>query len=63
MKGALAVILCVGIAPGGPHVKDGNGIVNARIAKAAKSAGVPKFVYIGIASSLANSPAKFVLGD
>ena len=53
----------MGIAPGGPNVKDGNGVVNARIAKAAKSAGVPKFVYIGIASSLANSPAKFVLGD
>jgi len=63
MKGALAVISCVGIAPGGSNVKDGNGVVNARIAKAAKSAGVPKFVYIGVASSLANSPAKFVLGD
>jgi len=63
MKGALAVISCVGIAPGSPNVKDGNGVVNARIAKAAKSAGVPKFVYIGVASSLANGPAKFVLGD
>ena len=63
MKGALAVISCVGIAPGSPNQKDGNGLVNSRIAKAAKSAGVPKFVYIGVASSLANSPAKFLLGD
>ena len=63
MKDSLAVISCVGIAPGSPNVKDGNGVVNSRIAKAAKFAGVPKFVYIGVASSLANSPAKFLLGD
>mmetsp|Transcript_43894 Transcript_43894/g.74941 ORF Transcript_43894/g.74941 Transcript_43894/m.74941 type:complete len:299 (+) Transcript_43894:118-1014(+) len=63
MKDAIAVISCVGIAPGSPNQKDGNGLVNSRIAKAAKSAGVPKFVYIGVASSLANGPAKFLLGD
>mmetsp|Transcript_24208 Transcript_24208/g.52209 ORF Transcript_24208/g.52209 Transcript_24208/m.52209 type:complete len:309 (-) Transcript_24208:143-1069(-) len=63
MKDTLAVISCVGIAPGSPNQKDGNGLVNSRIAKAAKLAGVPKFVYIGVASSLANGPAKFLLGD
>jgi len=63
MKDSLAVISCVGISPGGANQKDGNGAVNARIAKAAKSAGVGKFVYIGVASSLANGPAKFLLGD
>lgn len=63
MKDALAVVSCVGISPGSPNQKDGNGLVNSRIAKAAKTAGVPKFVYIGVASSLANGPAKFLLGD
>lgn len=63
MKDASAVISCVGAAPGSPNQKDGNGRVNVRIADAAKSAGVPKFVYIGVASSLANSPAKFLIGD
>ena len=32
-------------------------------ADAAKAAGVSRFVYIGVASDLANGPAKFVLGD
>lgn len=63
MKNSLAVISCVGISPGGPNQKDGNGLVNSSIAKAAKAAGVDKFVYIGVASSLANGPAKFLLGD
>lgn len=63
MKDALAVVSCVGTSPGSPNQKDGNGLVNSRIAKAAKTAGVPKFVYIGVASSLANGPAKFLLGD
>jgi len=63
MKDASCVISCVGIAPGGPNVKDGNGLVNSRIANAAKSVGVGKFVYVGVASSLANGPAKFLLGD
>mmetsp|Transcript_4524 Transcript_4524/g.6806 ORF Transcript_4524/g.6806 Transcript_4524/m.6806 type:complete len:312 (-) Transcript_4524:140-1075(-) len=63
MKDATCVISCVGIAPGSPNVKDGNGLVNSRIANAAKSVGVGKFVYVGVASSLANGPAKFLLGD
>ena len=63
MKDALAVISCVGIAPGSKDQRFGNGQVNSRIAKAAKSAGAPKFVYIGVASSLANGPAKFLLGE
>ena len=63
MKDSLAVISCVGIAPGSPNVKEGNGLVNSRIAKAAKASGVNKFVYIGVSSELANSPARFLLGD
>ena len=39
------------------------GAVNVRIADAAKAAGVDKFVYLGVASELANGPAKFLLGD
>ena len=50
MKDCLAVISCVGIAPGGRDAKEGNSIPNSNIAKAAKLAGVPKVVYIGVAS-------------
>ena len=63
LKGADAVVSCVGIAPGGSNQRDGNGKVNVRIADAAKAAGVSKFVYVGVASELANGPAKFLLGD
>ena len=60
---ASAVISCIGIAPGGNNMKDGNGLVNVRIADASKAAGVERFVYLGLASELANSPIKFVFGD
>lgn len=63
LNGASAVISCVGIAPGGANQRDGNGKVNVRIADAAKAAGVEKFVYLGVASELANGPAKFLFGD
>jgi len=63
MKDAIAVISCVGLSPGSSNQKDGNGLVNTRIFQAAKAAGVPKVVYIGVSSSLANGPAKFLLGD
>jgi uncharacterized protein YbjT (DUF2867 family) len=63
MKDAIAVISCVGISPGSQNQKDGNGLVNTRIIQAAKAAGVPKVVYIGVSSALANGPAKFLLGD
>ena len=63
LKGATAVVSCVGIAPGGANQRDGNGKVNVRIADAAKAAGIGRFVYIGVASELANGPAKFLLGD
>jgi len=63
IKDSLAVISCVGIAPGSRDVKEGNSIPNSNIAKAAKSAGVPKVVYIGVATSLSGGPAKFLLGD
>jgi uncharacterized protein YbjT (DUF2867 family) len=63
LAGASAVISCVGIAPGGSNMRDGNGLVNVKIAAAAKAAGVSKFVYLGLASELASSPIKFVFGD
>jgi len=62
-KGASAVISCVGVAPGGANQLDGNGAVNAKIADAAKAAGVERFVYLGVASELAKGPAKFLFGD
>jgi len=63
LKGATAVISCVGIAPGGSNQRDGNGKVNARIADAVKAAGIDKFVYIGVASELSGGPIKFIFGD
>lgn len=63
LSGADAVVSCVGVAPGGSNQREGNGAVNARIANAAKTAGIKRFVYISVASSLANGPAKFLLGD
>jgi len=63
LTGATAVISCVGIAPGGANQRDGNGAVNARIADAAAAAGITTFVYLGVASELANGPIKFVFGD
>jgi len=63
LQGASAAISCVGIAPGGSNMRNGNGAVNVRIADAVKAAGIGRFVYVGVASELANSPAKFVLGD
>ena len=63
LAGASAVISCVGIAPGGSNMRDGNGLANVKIADAAKAAGVGKFIYLGLASELASSPIKFVFGD
>lgn len=63
LKGASAVISCVGIAPGGANMLAGNGAVNVRIADATKAAGIDKFVYLGLASELANGPIKFIFGD
>ena len=63
LQGAQAVVSCVGATPGGPNQREGNGAVNVRIADAAKAAGIKRFVYISVASSLANGPAKFLLGD
>ena len=34
-----------------------------RIAEAAKAAAIDKFVYLGVASELANGPIKFIFGD
>mmetsp|Transcript_13539 Transcript_13539/g.26984 ORF Transcript_13539/g.26984 Transcript_13539/m.26984 type:complete len:316 (-) Transcript_13539:71-1018(-) len=63
LKGASAVVSCVGVAPGGKNQRAGNGAVNVRLADAAAAAGVPRFVYVSVASELANGPAKFLLGD
>lgn len=63
MKGASAVISCVGALPGSANQRDGNGAVNVRIAEAAKASGVPRLVYISVGSQIANGPAKFLLGD
>lgn len=63
LAGATAVISCVGIAPGGANQRAGNGAVNVRIADAAKAAGIGRFVYLSVASELANGPIKFVFGD
>lgn len=63
LMGADAVVSCVGVAPGGQNQLNGNGAVNIRIADAAKASGIKRFVYISVASSLASSPAKFLLGD
>lgn len=62
-EGASAVISCIGVAPGQKNMRDGNGKVNIRIADAAKAAGVSKFVYVSVASEIANGPAKFLFGD
>ena len=63
LAGAGSVVSCVGVLPGSPTQREGNGAVNVRIADAAKAAGIGKFVYLGLASELANSPIKFVFGD
>jgi len=64
-KGSDAVINCCGIAPGGENMFEGNGKVNVNVADAAKAAGVPKYVYIGVASNMGvtNGPARIALGD
>ena len=59
------MINCCGVAPGSSDQLDGNGQVNVRVADAAKAAGVPRFVYIGVASDMGvtSGPAKIALGD
>lgn len=63
LKGASAVVSLVGIAPGGKNQREGNGLVNVRIADAAKAAGIGRFVYVSVSSEMSNGPAKFLLGD
>lgn len=62
-QGAAAVVSCVGVVPGGANQRAGNGAVNVRIADAAKAAGVPRFVYVSVASQIAEGPGKFLFGD
>lgn len=63
LNGASAVISCVGALPGSSNQRAGNGAVNVRIADAARAAGIGTFVYISVASDVANSPAKFIIGE
>lgn len=63
LAGASAVISCVGVAPGGPNQRDGNGKANVKIADAVKAAGISNFVYIGVANELSGGPIKFIFGD
>jgi len=64
LKDATAVVSCVGVAPGGKNQRAGNGAVNVRLTDASKASGSCKrFVYVSVASELANGPAKFLLGD
>ena len=60
LKGTVAVISCVGVAPGSANMRAGNGAVNVRIANAAKAAGVELFVYLSVASELSGGP---IFGD
>lgn len=63
LAGAVAAVSCVGTLGSGAAVRAANGAVNARVAAAAKEAGAGRFVYVSVASELANGPAKFLLGD
>jgi len=63
LDGAFAVVSCIGALGSGAAVRAANGAVNARVAAAAAKAGAGRFVYVSVASDLANGPAKFVLGD
>lgn len=63
LDGAVAAVSCIGALGSGAAVRATNGAVNARIAAAAAKAGAGRFVYVSVASDLANGPAKFVLGD
>jgi len=63
LKDASVVVSCIGALGTGAAVRTTNGATNARIANAARSAGAKRFVYVGVASELANGPAKFLLGD
>ena len=63
MKGAKVVISTVGISPTKSNKNEGNSVPNARIAKAAKAAGVSKFVYVGVATSLSEGPAAKLVAE
>ena len=64
MQGASVVVSCMGIPPWDKSAaRAGNGLANARVADAAKAAGVKKFVYVSVATEFSNSPAKFLFGD
>lgn len=64
MKGASAVVSCVGIPPWEKSTaRAGNGLANQRIADAAKTADVDKFVYVSVATEFSSGPGKFLFGE
>lgn len=63
LKDASVVVSCIGALGSGAAIRSTNGATNARIAAAARSAGATRFVYVSVASELANGPARFLLGD
>lgn len=64
MSGAAVVISCVGIPPWEKSTaRAGNGLANMRIADAAKTAGVDKFVYVSVATEFSGGPGKFLFGE
>mmetsp|Transcript_8499 Transcript_8499/g.25680 ORF Transcript_8499/g.25680 Transcript_8499/m.25680 type:complete len:289 (-) Transcript_8499:365-1231(-) len=63
LSGASAAVSLVGAAPGSKNQREGNGAVNARIADAAKGAGITRFVYVSVSSELSDGPARFLLGE
>lgn len=56
MKGASAVISCIGVIGGSDeYMLAGNGEANVKAVSEAKAAGVPKFVYVSVASIVADN--------
>lgn len=56
LRGAAAVVSCIGTIGGSDEsMAAGNGAVNVRAVQISKAAGVPKFVYISVASVVAST--------
>eukprot|EP00611_Tribonema_gayanum_P003613 TRINITY_DN1287_c0_g3_i1.p1 TRINITY_DN1287_c0_g3~~TRINITY_DN1287_c0_g3_i1.p1 ORF type:complete len:351 (+),score=111.85 TRINITY_DN1287_c0_g3_i1:936-1988(+) len=62
LKGAAAVISCIGVIGTDDDILEaGNGAVNVAAVKQAAAAGVPRFVYVGVASSVPAALASLAL--
>mmetsp|Transcript_33424 Transcript_33424/g.94647 ORF Transcript_33424/g.94647 Transcript_33424/m.94647 type:complete len:279 (-) Transcript_33424:654-1490(-) len=63
LKGAAAVVSCIGVIGGSyEYMEKGNGAVNVTAAQKAKAAGVPRFVYVSVASIVPDSVSGLVGG-